>query len=92
MTLYYTILLYCNPKQCVQFPITGTHNYGCIHYSSAMSPDGIGYVTNVDGVEVFVVARLFHKDLVVEIVEVLGNKDMDIPHYFQNIQALRKHL
>jgi hypothetical protein len=31
---------------------------------------------------------LLHKDLVVKIVEVLGNKDMDIPHYFQNIQTL----
>lgn len=57
-----------------------------------MSPDGIGYVPDVDGVEVFVVAWLFHKYLVVKIVEVLGNKDMDIPHYFQNIQALQKYL
>jgi hypothetical protein len=32
------------------------YNYCCIHYSSAMSPDGIGYVPDVDGVEVFVVA------------------------------------
>ena len=34
-----------------------------VHYASAMSPDGVGYVTNVDGVEVLVVRRTLHKDL-----------------------------
>jgi hypothetical protein len=29
-----------------------------------MSPDGIGYVTNIDGVEVLVIRRTLHKDLV----------------------------
>jgi hypothetical protein len=53
-----------------------------------MSPDGIGYVSDVDGIEVFVIAWLLHKYLVVEIVKVLGNKDVDIPHYLQNIQTL----
>jgi hypothetical protein len=54
-----------------------------------MSPNGIGYVPDVDGVEVFVVAWLFNKDLVVEIIKVLGNKNVDIPHDLQNIQALQ---
>lgn len=46
-----------------------------------MSPDGIGYVSDVDGIEVFIIAWLLHKYLVVQIVKVLGNKDVDIPHY-----------
>lgn len=54
-----------------------------------MSPDGISYVPDVDGVEVFVVARLFNKYLVVEIVEILGDKDVNIPHDLQNIQTLQ---
>jgi hypothetical protein len=29
-----------------------------------MSPYGVGYVTNIDGVEVLVVRRTLHKDLV----------------------------
>jgi hypothetical protein len=53
-----------------------------------MSPDGIGYVPDVDGVEVFVVAWLFNKYLVVQIVKILGHKDVNIPHYLQNIQTL----
>jgi hypothetical protein len=31
-------------------------NYRCVHYPSAMSPDGIGYVSDVDGIKVFVIA------------------------------------
>ena len=35
-----------------------------VHNTSAMSPDGVGYVTNVDGVEVLVVRGTLNKDLV----------------------------
>ena len=38
----------------------------------------------------FVVADAFYKDLVVEVVQELGNKHMDVPHYLKYIQALRK--
>ena len=35
-----------------------------VHNASTMSPDGVGYVTNVNGVEVLIVRRTFNKDLV----------------------------
>ena len=38
--------------------------YSSVHNPSTMSPDGVGYVTNVDGVEVLVVGRALNKDLV----------------------------
>ena len=38
--------------------------YSGVHNPSTMSPDGVGYVTNVDGVEVLVVGRTLNKDLV----------------------------
>jgi len=42
-------------------------------------------MANVDRIQVFIVAGLFNEDLVVQIVEVFGHEDMDIPHYFQHI-------
>lgn len=72
----------------VDLKINKTDNYCCVHYPSAMSPDGIGYMLDVDGIEVFVIAWLLHKYLVVEIVKVFWNKDVDIPHYLQDIQTL----
>ena len=45
---------------------------------------------DVDGVEVFVVGSPLHKDLVVEVVQVLGHKDVDVAHDLQHIQALTK--
>lgn len=36
---------------------------GCIHDSNAMGPDGVGYVSDVDGIQVFVIACSLNKDL-----------------------------
>ena len=38
--------------------------YSGVHNPSTMSSDGVGYVTNVDGVEVLVVGRSLNEDLV----------------------------
>ena len=35
-----------------------------VHNASTMSPDGVGDVANVDGVEVLIVRRTLNKDLV----------------------------
>ena len=35
-----------------------------VHNTSAMSPNGVGYVMNVDSVEVYVVRGTLNKDLV----------------------------
>jgi hypothetical protein len=53
-----------------------------------MSPDGIGNMLDVDGIEMFVIAWLLHKYLVIEIVKVLWHKYVDVPHYLENIQSL----
>ena len=37
-----------------------------VHNTSAMSPNGVGYVTNIDSVEVLVVRGMLNKDLVHE--------------------------
>ena len=37
-----------------------------VHYTWAMCSDGIGNMTNVDGVQVFVVGSSLHKNLEVE--------------------------
>ena len=43
---------------------------GGVGDAHAMSTDAVGNVADVDGVEVLVVARLLHKDLVVQVVVV----------------------
>ena len=53
-----------------------------------VSPDGIGHVANVDGVQVFVIAAVFDENLIVQVVHVLGYKDVDISHDFENVQPL----
>ena len=47
-------------------------------------------MSDVDGVEVFVVGRPLHEDLVVEVVQVLGHKDVNVAHDLQDIQTLNK--
>ena len=37
--------------------------YRCIHDSSTMCPDRVGYVTDVDCIQMLVVTRPFHKYL-----------------------------
>jgi hypothetical protein len=40
---------------------------------------------------VFVIALGLDKDLVVEVVEVAGDKDIDVAHDFEDVQTLWKH-
>ena len=49
---------------------------------------GVCYVPNIDCVEMFIVTGSLHEDLVVQVIEKLGDKDVDIPHDFKHIQAL----
>lgn len=42
-------------------PLLETHRG--VHDACAVGPDGVGDVTDVNGVQVFVVTRLFYEDL-----------------------------
>ena len=53
-----------------------------------MGADGVGYVPDVDGVEVLAVGRPLHKELVVEVVAVVDHKHVNVPHYLQHIKPL----
>ena len=59
-----------------------------IHYSSSVSPDWIGNISNVDRIQMFVLTATLHKNLMIQIVQIIGNKHMNISHNFQNVQAL----
>ena len=64
------------------------HTYCCIHYSSAMGADGVGNMANVDGGKKLGFGGPLHKYLVVEIIAVVGDKDVDIPHDLEHVQTL----
>ena len=57
-----------------------------------MCSDRIGNVPNVDGIEVLVLAIGFHENLVIQVVQVIGHKDVNVAHDFQHIQALFQSL
>ena len=73
-----------------QHPLPGSSTYCGVHDADAVCAYGVGDVPDVDGVEVFVVGCPLHEDLVVEVVQVLGHKDVDVAHDLQHIQALTK--
>ena len=64
--------------------------HSSVHDSSAVGSNRVGYVTDVDRVEVLVVALVLDEDLVVEVVHVLGHENMDVPHDFKHVQSLIK--
>ena len=61
---------------------------GGVHDADAVGPDRVGHVADVDRVQILVVRRLLHEDLVVEAVEILGHENVDVPHDFQHVEAL----
>jgi hypothetical protein len=67
------------------------YTHGGVHDTDAVGAYGVCDVSDVDGVEVLVVGRALHKDLVVEVVQVLGHKHVDVAHDFQNIQTLQQN-
>lgn len=64
----------------------GTHSG--VHDSRAVSSDRVSNVSDVDGVEMLVVARVLYEDLVIQVVLVLGHEYVDVTHDFQHIQTL----
>lgn len=54
-----------------------------------MCADRVGDVANVNCVEMLVVAGVLYEDLVVQVVLVLGHKDVNVTHDFQNVQTLK---
>ena len=62
---------------------------GGVHDADPVGPDGIGHVANIDRIQVFVVRGFLHKNLVVEVVEVFGHEDVNVPHDFQHVEALK---
>ena len=61
---------------------------GGVHDADAVSPDGIGHVTNVDRVQIFVVGGFLHEYLIVEVVKVFGYKYVNVAHNLKDVQAL----
>ena len=61
---------------------------GGIHDTRSVCSDRIGNVPDVDGIEVLVLAIGFHENLVIQVVQVIGHKDVNVSHDFQDIQAL----
>lgn len=55
-----------------------------------MSSDRVGYVPDIDCVEVLIVTEMFYEYLIIQIILVFGHKYMNIPHDFQNIQTLKQ--
>ena len=49
---------------------------------------GICYVADVDCVEMFIITGSLYKNLIVQVVQELGDEDVNIPHDFQHIQPL----
>ena len=49
---------------------------------------GICYVADIDCVEMFIITGSLYKNLIVQVVQELGDEDMNIPHDFQHIQPL----
>lgn len=47
-------------------------------------------MADVDCVEMLVVAGVLYEDLVVQVVLVLGHKDVNVTHDFQNVQTLEE--
>ena len=45
-------------------------------------------MADVDGVEMFIITGSLHKNLIVQVVQELGDEDVNIPHDFQHIQPL----
>ena len=69
--------------------ISSKYNTYCgIHDACSMCTYGICYVADVDCVEMFVITGSLHKNLIVQVVQELGDEDMNIPHDFQHIQPL----
>lgn len=47
-------------------------------------------MADVDCVEMLVVAGVLYEDLVVQVVLVLGHKNVNVTHDFQNVQTLEQ--
>ena len=62
--------------------------YCSVHYSCAVGADGVGNMADVDGGEDLGLRGALHKYLVVEVVAIVGNKNVNVSHDLQNIQAL----
>lgn len=65
---------------------------GGIHYTNAMRANGVGNVANVDRVQMLVLAGGFYENLMVEVVQIVGDKNMDVSHDFQHIEPLLQSL
>ena len=63
-----------------------------IHDASAVGPNGIGDVLDVDGVEKLGVGRAFDENLVIQVVSESAHKDVDCAHNLKNVQALFESL
>ena len=64
------------------------YTYCCVHYSGAMGADGVGNMADVDGGKKLGLGGPLHKYLIVEIVAVVGDKDVNVPHDLENVQTL----
>lgn len=65
---------------------------GRVHDTKTVRSDGVGNVTNIDCVQMLIRRRFLDENLVIQIVQVLGHKHMDVSHNFQNIKALFESL
>lgn len=62
--------------------------YCCVHYSSAMGADGVGNMADVDGGKKLGLGGSLYKYLVVKVVAVVSDKDVNVPHDLEDVQAL----
>ena len=53
-----------------------------------MRSDRIGNVPDVDGIQVLILTIGFDENLVIQVVQVIGYKHVNVAHDFQHIQAL----
>jgi hypothetical protein len=65
---------------------------GGVHDAKPVSSNRVCDVPNVDRVEVLVGRRLLDKNLVVEIVQVLCNKHVNVAHDLKHVEALLERL
>ena len=62
---------------------------GSVHDADAVGANRVGHVPDVDRVQILVVGRFLHENLIVQVVKVLGDEDVDVAHDFQDVETLR---
>lgn len=65
-------------------------SYSCINDAGSVCPDRIGDVLDGDSVEMFVLTGGLHKELLVQVVQVMLHKHVDVAHDLQHIHTLAK--